>query len=51
MNRFDTPSPLLPEIIALRYHGKARTLMTIGLYSNISWVAMLCTVLGGVARW
>ncbi|HAN68263.1 MAG TPA: long-chain fatty acid--CoA ligase, partial [Halieaceae bacterium] len=25
--------------IALRYHGAARTLLTIGLYSNISWVA------------
>ncbi|MFV0478676.1 MAG: class I adenylate-forming enzyme family protein [Parahaliea sp.] len=33
--------------IALRYHGAARTLLTIGLYSNISWVAMLSTVLGG----
>ncbi len=33
--------------IALRYHCRSRTLMTIGLYSNISWVAMLCTVLGG----
>ncbi|GAB3285268.1 class I adenylate-forming enzyme family protein [Parahaliea aestuarii] len=33
--------------IALRYHSAARTLLTIGLYSNISWVAMLCTVLGG----
>jgi len=33
--------------IALRYHGAARTLLTIGLYSNISWVAMLCTLLGG----
>lgn len=33
--------------IALRYHGRPRTLLTIGLYSNISWVAMLCTVLGG----
>lgn len=33
--------------IALRYHGGARTLLTIGLYSNISWVAMLCTVLAG----
>lgn len=32
--------------IALRYHCRPRTLMTIGLYSNISWVAMLCTVLG-----
>ncbi len=33
--------------IALRYHGGARTLLTIGLYSNISWVAMLCTLLAG----
>ena len=33
--------------IALRYHGAARTLFTIGLYSNISWVAMLCTLLSG----
>lgn len=33
--------------IALRYHSGARTLLTIGLYSNISWVAMLCTVLAG----
>ncbi|HET9693798.1 MAG TPA: AMP-binding protein, partial [Steroidobacteraceae bacterium] len=33
--------------IALRYHGGARTLVTIGLYSNISWVAMLCTLLAG----
>jgi len=33
--------------IALRYHGASRTLLTIGLYSNISWVAMLCTVLAG----
>ncbi|MEE4277170.1 MAG: AMP-binding protein [Halieaceae bacterium] len=33
--------------IALRYHGAARTLLTIGLYSNISWVAMLCTLLSG----
>jgi acyl-CoA synthetase (AMP-forming)/AMP-acid ligase II len=35
--------------IALRYHGAARTLLTIGLYSNISWVAMLCTLLAGGA--
>ncbi|WOJ92314.1 class I adenylate-forming enzyme family protein [Congregibacter variabilis] len=35
--------------IALRYHGGARTLLTIGLYSNISWVAMLCTLLCGGA--
>lgn len=33
--------------IALRYHGAARTLLTIGLYSNISWVSMLCTLLAG----
>ena len=33
--------------IALRYHGGAKTLFTIGLYSNISWVAMLATVLAG----
>ena len=33
--------------IALRYDGAARTLLTIGLYSNISWVAMLCTLLSG----
>ena len=33
--------------IALRYHGGARTLATLGLYSNISWVAMLCTFLAG----
>lgn len=33
--------------IALRYNGSSRTLLTIGLYSNISWVAMLCTLLAG----
>ncbi|QFU77464.1 long-chain fatty acid--CoA ligase [Halioglobus maricola] len=33
--------------IALRYNGSARTLLTIGLYSNISWVAMLCTLIAG----
>lgn len=33
--------------IALRYHGSSRTLFTIGLYSNISWVGMLCTLLAG----
>lgn len=33
--------------IALRYNGSARTLLTIGLYSNISWVAMLSTLLSG----
>ncbi len=34
-------------LLALRYHGGARTLATLGLYSNISWVAMLCTLLAG----
>jgi len=33
--------------IALRYHGGARTICPIGLYSNISWVSMLCTLLAG----
>ena len=33
--------------IALRYHGNCKTLLTLGLYSNISWVAMLCTLLVG----
>ncbi|HEX2494703.1 MAG TPA: AMP-binding protein, partial [Steroidobacter sp.] len=33
--------------LALRYHGAARSLLTIGLYSNISWVSMLCTLLAG----
>ncbi|WP_421788578.1 class I adenylate-forming enzyme family protein [Hyphobacterium sp.] len=33
--------------IALRYHSGARTLVTLGLYSNISWVMMLCTWLAG----
>ncbi len=33
--------------IALRYHCQSRTLLTIGLYSNISWVAMLTTLLAG----
>lgn len=33
--------------IALRYHGACKTLFTIGLYSNISWVGMLCTLLAG----
>ena len=33
--------------IALRYHSGARTLLTLGLYSNISWVMMLCTLLAG----
>ena len=29
--------------LALRYHGGARTLCSLGLYSNITWVAMLST--------
>jgi long-chain acyl-CoA synthetase len=33
--------------IALRYHSGATTVCSLGLYSNISWVAMLCTVLVG----
>ena len=33
--------------IALRYHSGAVTVCSLGLYSNISWVAMLCTVLTG----
>jgi len=33
--------------LALRYHSGARTLLTLGLYSNISWVMMLCTLLTG----
>ena len=33
--------------IALRYTSASRTLFTIGLYSNISWVGMLCTLLAG----
>lgn len=33
--------------IALRYDNRAKTLLTIGLYSNISWVGMLCTLLSG----
>ena len=33
--------------LALRYHGGARTLLTIGLYSNISWISMLPTLLAG----
>lgn len=33
--------------IALRYHCNSRTLLTLGLYSNISWVAMLTTLLAG----
>lgn len=33
--------------VALRYHSDARTLITLGLYSNITWVAMLSTILCG----
>lgn len=33
--------------VGLRYHGGARTLLSLGLYSNISWVAMLATILAG----
>jgi acyl-CoA synthetase (AMP-forming)/AMP-acid ligase II len=32
---------------ALRYHGAARTLVTLPLYSNISWVMLLCTLVPG----
>jgi len=33
--------------LALRYHSGAITLCSLGLYSNISWVAMLATILVG----
>ena len=33
--------------IALRYHSASKTLITIGLYSNISWVSFLCTLFVG----
>ncbi|MEM1439916.1 MAG: AMP-binding protein [Pseudomonadota bacterium] len=33
--------------VGLRYHAGARTLCSLGLYSNISWVAMLATMLAG----
>ena len=33
--------------ISLRYHSGARTLVTLGMYSNITWVAMLATILTG----
>ena len=33
--------------LALRYHSSARTLVTLGLYSNISWAMMLGTALAG----
>ena len=33
--------------LALRYHSGAITVISLGQYSNISWVAMLCTILVG----
>ena len=33
--------------LALRYHSRAVTLCPIGLYSNISWVSMLSTIVVG----
>lgn len=33
--------------LALRYHSDSRTLISLGLYSNITWVAMLSTILCG----
>jgi acyl-CoA synthetase (AMP-forming)/AMP-acid ligase II len=33
--------------IALRYNCGARTLCSLGLYSNISWAGFLCTLLAG----
>jgi acyl-CoA synthetase (AMP-forming)/AMP-acid ligase II len=33
--------------LALRYHALSRTLITTGLFSNISWVGMLCTLMMG----
>jgi acyl-CoA synthetase (AMP-forming)/AMP-acid ligase II len=33
--------------LALRYHGGCRTLITLGLFSNITWVSMLATILVG----
>lgn len=33
--------------VALRYHPGARTLGSLGLYSNITWVAMLATIVAG----
>jgi acyl-CoA synthetase (AMP-forming)/AMP-acid ligase II len=33
--------------IALRYHGGSRTLFNLGLYSNISWVGFLATLVAG----
>ena len=33
--------------VALRYRPEARTLCSLGLYSNITWVALLATILAG----
>ncbi len=33
--------------VALRYHSDARTLVSLGLYSNITWVTLLSTILCG----
>lgn len=33
--------------VPLRYHSGARTLINLGLFSNISWVAMLATMYAG----
>jgi long-chain acyl-CoA synthetase len=33
--------------LALRYHALSRTLITTGLFSNISWVGLLCTLMMG----
>lgn len=33
--------------IALRYHSDARALLSLGLYSNITWVTLLSTILCG----
>ena len=33
--------------VALQYHGEIRTLISLGMFSNISWVSMLCTLLQG----
>lgn len=33
--------------VALRYHSGARTLLTLGLFSNITWVCMLATIFAG----
>jgi len=33
--------------VALRYHSDARALLSLGLYSNITWVTLLATILCG----